>query len=522
MTTGPATDWQTNLAAWFDERTRTHEFSGHAIAWRDGAPIFSYVGGLAHRGHGVPVQEGTRFAVASVTKMATAIAALRLAERGALALDTPLLDVLPAEQRPTALTRAHTLHHLLSHTSGLADYFDDDDPNPGAFAAVWDRLPTYHARRPADILPLFVDLPAVAPPGAEVRYNNGAFVLAGLVIEAVAGRPWDAVVADEVFRPAGMVDTGTEPLDGSGPAHDRRLRRTRTGRRGLYLQRHRNPMPDGGMIPTPIDLARLIDARVGGRLTRPGFSPHDPRRPAVERAAVGLAEPRGGRDRGRAGARRRGRAWLPRRTPGRGDDVVALCSRIAGVGRSLPDRRRPWREQPRETPLMEPTGPRPVDGWFRDRSTDDATARRVRVVALSDRTSAAGAGRAAAEVRRVPHRDARDERAAAVKIASVRMDSWFAGARQATSPDVRETPGPVRIVATAAAYAVFAIVVAWVLLRLTRGPGFSVAPWFWAVDVAASIALGSIVALRAPERYTAALYAGAPIAVAGVMVLTGA
>ena len=272
MTGGPATDWQTDLAAWFDERTRTHEFSGHAIAWRDGAPIFSYVGGLAHRGHGVPVREGTRFAVASVTKMATAIAALRLVDRGELALDTPLVEILPADHCPAALTRQHTLHHLLSHTSGLASYFDDDDSDPGAFAAVWDRLPSYHARRPADLLPLFIDLPAVAPPGTEVRYNDAGFVLAGLVIEAVTGRPWDAVVADEVFRPAGMDDTGTEPLD-SDPARlavcyvrdDGPADRWRTNIFSVTA----NPMPDGGMITTPVDLARLIDALLGGRLLSP-------------------------------------------------------------------------------------------------------------------------------------------------------------------------------------------------------------------------------------------------------------
>ena len=270
MTAGPATDWQTDLVAWFDERTKTHEFSGHAIAWRDGAPIFSYVGGLAHRGHGVPVREGTRFAVASVTKMATAIAALRLVERGELALHTPLLDILPAEQRPIALTRAHSLHHVLSHTSGLASYFDDDDDT--SWYSIWDRMPTYHARRPADLLPLLIDLPAVAPPGGEVRYNNGAFVLAGLVIEAAAGRPWDAVVADEVFGPAGMADTGTEPLD-SDPARlavgyvmdDGPADRWRTNVYSVTA----NPMPDGGMITTPVDLARLIDALLAGRLLSP-------------------------------------------------------------------------------------------------------------------------------------------------------------------------------------------------------------------------------------------------------------
>jgi len=173
---------------------------------------------------------------------------------------------------------------------------------------------------------------------------------------------------------------------------------------------------------------------------------------------------------------------------------------------------------------MEPDEARAaIDGWFRDRSTDDATALDAfRVVALSERTSAAELGEL--RLRFVDYLVATRgiERAAAVKIASVRMDSWFAGARQATSPDVRETPGPVRIVATAAAYSVFAIVVAWILLRLARGPGFSVAPWFWIVDVVASITLGAIVALRAPETYTAALYAATPIAVAGVLVLAGA
>jgi CubicO group peptidase (beta-lactamase class C family) len=260
------------LRAWFDERTATHEFSGHALAWRDGGPIFSYTGGLAHRGHGVPVREGTRFGVASVTKMATAIAALRLVERGAVRLDTPLIEILPAEQQPTALTRDHTLHHLLSHTSGLASYFDDDDETGASWAASWDRIPTYHARRPADLLPLFIDLPAVAPPGVEARYNDGGFVLAGLVIEAVVGRPWDDVVAEEVFRPAGMDDTGTEPLD-ADPARlavgylmdDGPADRWRTNIYSLTA----NPMPDGGMITTPVDLARLIDALMGGRLLSP-------------------------------------------------------------------------------------------------------------------------------------------------------------------------------------------------------------------------------------------------------------
>jgi CubicO group peptidase (beta-lactamase class C family) len=272
MRTSASESWASDLRAWFAEQTAAHAFSGHALAWRDGEPLFSYAGGLAHRGHGVPVREDTRFAVASVTKMPTAIAALRLVDRGAIRLDEPLVGILPKEHQPTALTPAHTLHHLLSHTSGLANYHDDDDPTLASFLACWDRIPTYHVRRPADMLPLFADLPAVAEPGQEVRYNDAAFILAGLVVEAVTGRPWDEVVAEEVFRPAGMTDTGTESIDSDAPRlavgylmDDGPADRWRTNTFSITA----NPMPDGGMNTTPVDLARLIDALLGGKLLSP-------------------------------------------------------------------------------------------------------------------------------------------------------------------------------------------------------------------------------------------------------------
>jgi CubicO group peptidase (beta-lactamase class C family) len=137
-----------------------------ALVWRDRAPAFGYAGGLAHRGHRVAMTETTRFAVASVTKMVTATTALRLVERGVVRLDQPLVEILvPAEQQPPALTRDHTLHHLLSHTSGLRNYHDDEDQTWDSFTSCWDRIPTYHLRRPADMLPLFKELPAVRAPG---------------------------------------------------------------------------------------------------------------------------------------------------------------------------------------------------------------------------------------------------------------------------------------------------------------------------------------------------------------------
>ena len=257
------------LRGWLDGRTARHEFSGVALVWREGAPTFIYSGGLAHRGHVVPIADDTRFAVASVTKLVTATTALRLVERGLVRLDQPIIEILPPEHQPAALTAEHTLHHLLSHTSGLANYHDDDAKDWGSFTSNWDRIPTYNLRHPADMLPLFADLPAVFPPGSRFQYNDAAFILAGLVIESVSGRAFADVVTDEVLQPAGMVDTTLENLD-----HE--PRRMATGYiiddgppaawRANNYSVPTGVMPDGGLITTAQDLARLIDALLGGVL----------------------------------------------------------------------------------------------------------------------------------------------------------------------------------------------------------------------------------------------------------------
>ena len=283
------------LRDWLDGRTARHEFSGVALVWHDGAPSFTYSGGLAHRGHGVPITAQTRFAVASVMKLVTATAALRLVERGLVRLDQPLVEILPQEHQPASLTREHTLHHLLSHTSGLANYHDDEAKDWASFTSNWDRIPTYRLRRPADMLPLFADLPAKFPPGSRFQYNDAAFILAGLVIEAVTGRAFGDLVATEVLQPAGMIDTGLENLD-EEPA------RMATGYiiddgppetwRANHYSVPTGVMPDGGLITTSQDLARLIDALLGGVLLSPPMAaammtPQGPATDAIEQYGYG-------------------------------------------------------------------------------------------------------------------------------------------------------------------------------------------------------------------------------------------
>ena len=149
--------------------------------------------------------------------MVTAIAALRLVEQGRVGLQQPLVEILPAEQHPAALTREHTLHHLLSHTSGLANYHDDAATTWDSFVSSWDRIPTYHVRRPADMLPLFADLPAVARPARPTATTTRASSWPGWSSEAASGRPFNDVARETVLQPAGMVDSAFDALDEDPP-----------------------------------------------------------------------------------------------------------------------------------------------------------------------------------------------------------------------------------------------------------------------------------------------------------------
>lgn len=260
------------LSAWIDGRAANGAFSGVVLLWADGGPVFEHAAGLAHRGLGVPLRTDSRFLVASVTKMMTATAALQLVESGKVALDTPLIDVLPFEHQPVALTRAHTLHHLLCHMAGLRNYHDDDDESWASFVSCWDRIPTYHIREVADMLPLFKDLPATFPPGEQWQYADANYILIGLVIEAVTGQRFADVVAEGVLKSAGMADTEFTALDLDPErlavgyaASDRPAEK---GRTNVYAVPAVG-MPDGGITTSATDLARFFDALVAGALVSP-------------------------------------------------------------------------------------------------------------------------------------------------------------------------------------------------------------------------------------------------------------
>lgn len=220
--------------------------------------------GMADRANPRPNTVGTRFGIASGTKIMTAVAALSLVDAGRLALDARLADVVdaPLPHHDPSITIAH----LLSHTAGNPDYFDEETQDD--YAALWAERPTHTMRRPADFLPMFADLPQKFPPGERFAYSNAGFILLGLAIEAASGEAYADYVGEHVLGPAGMTDTGFFALDDLPP-------RVALG----YLDATSNrtnafSVPvvggaDGGMFTTAEDLERFWRALVGRRLLTP-------------------------------------------------------------------------------------------------------------------------------------------------------------------------------------------------------------------------------------------------------------
>lgn len=259
------------LRPWLDDRAGQNLFSGVVLVRQGTKALIEHAAGLAHRGHRVPLTIDTRFQVASVGKMVTAVAALKMVEEGSLSLDRPLTGYLPPQYRPASLDDRHTLHHLLSHTSGLPNYFDDEDETWESWTAAMDRIPGYKAAGPSDLLPLFADLPAVNDPGAEYVYCDSNFVLVGLLLEWVGGKPFAEVATELVLEPArmtrsGFFDLDREPEDhatgymGDGPVE--------TWRANTFSLTYRG-MPDGGMTSTAHDLDHFLTTLRSGELVHP-------------------------------------------------------------------------------------------------------------------------------------------------------------------------------------------------------------------------------------------------------------
>ncbi|MFW7414137.1 serine hydrolase domain-containing protein [Demequina sp. SO4-18] len=261
-----ALDGAINPAA-IDAAAREGDFSGVVAIHKDGRGVLTRAFGYAHRGHQVPVTPQTRFGIASGSKAFTALAAVRLVEDGALTLEAPVRRWL-GEDLPL-VDESVTLEMLLSHTSGIGDYLDEDGDSEISDYVL--TRPVHSLVTAEDFLPELEGHAQREAPGETFRYNNAGFVVAALLIERAAGRPFQDVVAREVFARAGLAETAYERSDRwPGDAALGYLEATGDWTNVLHLPVRGGG--DGGAVTSAADLDRFWRALADGRIVSLDFA----------------------------------------------------------------------------------------------------------------------------------------------------------------------------------------------------------------------------------------------------------
>lgn len=249
-------------------------FSGSVLVTRGDRQVLEFCAGLADRGGGTAIHGSTRFGLASLSKMYTAAAVMSCVRDGLLGPDERVADVLPAQRLPRTLDPRVTVHHLLTHTSGIGDYAEEDEDTAhyvADYGALWERIPMYSMERPDDFLRLSTDLTSIFEPGSEFHYSNGGYVLLGAVLEQVTGGVFADVMVDRVFGPAAMVSSAY--LRSDEPYQDVAIGYLpASGGRPVRSNLFHVPVVgggDGGAYSTARDVDRFLRSIVSGSLLGP-------------------------------------------------------------------------------------------------------------------------------------------------------------------------------------------------------------------------------------------------------------
>jgi len=182
---------------------KQHDFHGTIAVARHGKRTYARSFGLANLAFQVPNTVDTRYKIASITKLFTAVLILQLRDRGELDLQQPIKRYLPGYTGPAG--DRVTVHQLLNHTSGI----DNLDKVKSAAEGIRDGLPVYQAPWTTDqLVAKFCSGPLVHPPGSTFDYNNGEYLLLGKIIEQRTGKPYEQALQEQILDPLHLVGTG--------------------------------------------------------------------------------------------------------------------------------------------------------------------------------------------------------------------------------------------------------------------------------------------------------------------------
>jgi len=184
------------------DNLKDSEFSGAVLVAQNNKVIHQRAYGYASIEYEVENTINTKFNIASITKLFTAVAALQLFEQSKIELNKPIGEYLP--DYPNQIVRKQvTTHQLLTHTSGLNNFYVND----------LDKMNNMEYENISDFIPLFSTDTLLSSPGDKYNYSGTGFVVLGLIIEEVSGENYYDYIRNHILYPSGMTKTSAIQVD---------------------------------------------------------------------------------------------------------------------------------------------------------------------------------------------------------------------------------------------------------------------------------------------------------------------
>ena len=235
-------------------------FSGSVLLAKDGKTLYAGAFGQANKDFGVPNALDTKFNLGSMNKMFTSVTIAQLVEQGKLSYDDPLSKFVPDFPSAAAAQKIR-IKHLLTHTSGLGSYFNEE----------FDRSSRARYRTVGDMMQLAKGDSLAFEPGTRWSYSNTGMLVLGKVIEVVTKQDYFDYVREHLAKPTGMNNTDAYELDRVNPnlavGYQREYAAdgTKRYRNNIFMHVMRGG-PAGGGYSTAEDLLRFAEALKAGKL----------------------------------------------------------------------------------------------------------------------------------------------------------------------------------------------------------------------------------------------------------------
>lgn len=230
---------------------KENHLSGVVLIAKNGKPVYRQAFGFANLADSIRNKPNTRFNLASMNKMFTGMAVMKLVETGEISLQDNVGKYLTDYPNKTVADSV-TIYQLLTHTSGMGNFWTEHE-----------KLAKEKFKMVSDYLPLFVNQKLAFTPGTDFLYSNSGYMVLGLIIEKVSGKSYFEFVKEHIYTSVKMFDTDFYELDEAIPniaiGYTMSLEKPGQWKNNMYTNVVKG-MPAGGGYSTVDDLLQFANA----------------------------------------------------------------------------------------------------------------------------------------------------------------------------------------------------------------------------------------------------------------------